>query len=158
MERSAESLLRLYNPNDPLEKAWTIPSPWYFDPRIADLELAGVFAGTWQVAGRADQVKKNGDFFTADVGQDPVIVARGEDGILRAFYNVCRHHAAAVVTEPQGCAKQFRCPYHGWTYGNDGALRGMVEFEGVCDFERGKMGLVPIKVDTWENFVFVNLD
>jgi choline monooxygenase len=62
------------------------------------------------------------------------------------------------VTEAQGCAKQFRCPYHGWTYGNDGALKGMVEFEGVCNFDRAKNGLVPIKVETWENFVFVNLD
>jgi choline monooxygenase len=158
MDRSAESLLKLYNPHDPLEKAWTIPSPWYFDQGIADLELSSVFAGTWQVAGRVDQVKKNGDFFTADVGQDPVVVARGEDGVLRAFYNVCRHHAAAVVTEAAGCAKQFRCPYHGWTYANDGALKGMVEFEGVCDFDRAKNGLVPVKVDTWENFVFVNLD
>jgi phenylpropionate dioxygenase-like ring-hydroxylating dioxygenase large terminal subunit len=77
---------------------------------------------------------------------------------LRAFYNVCRHHAAAVVTEVRGCAKQFRCPYHGWTYGNDGTLKGMVEFEGVCDFDRTKNGLVRIAVDTWENFVFVNLD
>jgi len=77
---------------------------------------------------------------------------------LRAFYNVCRHHAAAVVTEAHGCAKQFRCPYHGWTYGNDGRLKGVVEFEGVCNFDRAKNGLVPVKVDTWENFVFVNLD
>jgi len=75
-----------------------------------------------------------------------------------AFYNVCRHHAAAVVTEAQGCAKQFRCPYHGWTYGIDGALKGMLEFEGVCNFDRAKNGLVPVRVDTWENFVFVNLD
>jgi choline monooxygenase len=83
---------------------------------------------------------------------------RGEDSQLRAFYNVCRHHAAAVVTEAQGCAKQFRCPYHGWTYGIDGTLKGMVEFDGVCDFERSANGLVPVHVDTWENFVFVNLD
>ncbi len=77
---------------------------------------------------------------------------------MRAFYNVCRHHAAAVVTEVQGCAKQFRCPYHGWTYGIDGALKGMVEFDGVCNFDRAKNGLVPVRVDTWENSVFVNLD
>jgi choline monooxygenase len=89
---------------------------------------------------------------------EPLVVARGEDGQLRAFYNVCRHHAAAVVTEAQGCAKQFRCPYHGWTYGIDGTLKGMVEFDGVCNFDRAKNGLVPVRVDTWENFVFVNLD
>ena len=158
MERSIASLLSLYHPEDRLENASTIPSPWYFDPRIARLEAERVFARTWQVAGRVDQVRNPGDFFTMQLGDEPVVVVRGEDGVLRAFYNVCRHHAAAVVTEAQGCAKQFRCPYHGWTYGNDGALKGMVEFEGVCNFERGKNGLVPIAVDTWEHFVFVNLD
>ncbi len=158
MDRSVRDVVNLYNPNDPLEEAWTIPAPWYFDPRIAELERASAFSMTWQVAGRADQVRGNGQFFTAELAGEPLVVARGDDGQLRAFYNVCRHHAAAVVTEAQGCAKQFRCPYHGWTYGIDGALKGMVEFEGVCNFERAKNGLVPIRVDTWENFVFVNLD
>jgi choline monooxygenase len=157
MERSVSSLLNLYRPDDPLERASTIPSPWYFDPRIARLENERVFAGNWQVAGRADQVREKGQFFTVELGEEPMVVVRGEDGVLRAFYNVCRHHAAAVVTEPSGCARQFRCPYHGWTYGNDGALKGMVEFEGVCDFDRSRNGLVPVPVDTWENFVFVNL-
>ena len=158
MERNVRDVLNLYNPNDPLDHAWTIPSPWYFDPQVAALEQQGVFGKMWQMAGRADQVRSNGSFFTADVAGEPIVVARGEDGQLRAFYNVCRHHAAAVVTEAQGLAKQFRCPYHGWTYGIDGALKGMVEFEGVCDFDRGKNGLVPVAVQTWENFVFVNLD
>jgi choline monooxygenase len=158
MPRNVRDLLNLYNPSDALDHAWTIPSPWYFDPQIADLELQSVFAKTWQVVGRVDQVKSNGGFFTADLAGDPLVVARGEDGQLRAFYNVCRHHAAAVVTEAQGSAKQFRCPYHGWTYGIDGALKGMVEFEGVCNFDRAKNGLVPVQVDTWENFVYVNLD
>ena len=158
MERTVQDLLSLYNPHDRLEEAWTIPSPWYFDQRIADLELGSVFAGGWQVAGRADQVRQQGQFFTVELAGEPIVVARSDDGVLRAFYNVCRHHAAAVVTEAQGCAKQFRCPYHGWTYGTDGALKGMVEFEGVCNFDRGKNGLVPVRLETWENFVFVNLD
>lgn len=157
-ERSIRDVLNLYNPADPLEKAWTIPAPWYFDPRIARLERDSVFAGNWQVVGRLDLVKDPGQFFTIDVNGEPLLVARGEDGKLRAFYNVCRHHAAAVVPEASGCAKQFRCPYHGWTYGNDGALKGMVEFEGVCNFDRKDNGLVPIRLDSWENFVFVNLD
>ena len=158
MERSVESLLKLYNPHDALDRAWTIPSPWYFDTQIERLEHEGVFAAAWQVAGRADQAEEKGQFFTAELAGEPLVVVRGEDGVLRAFYNVCRHHAAAVVTEASGKAKQFRCPYHGWTYGNNGALKGMVEFDGVCDFDRGKNGLVPVKVETWENFVFVNLD
>ena len=157
-ERSVRDLLHLYNPADPLEQAWTIPAPWYFDTRIAQLERAGVFAANWQVVGRLDQVKDSGQFFTIDINREPLLIVRGEDSQLRAFFNVCRHHAAAVEPRPAGCAKQFRCPYHGWTYANDGALKGMVEFEGVCNFDRKDNGLVPIPVDTWENFVFVNLD
>jgi choline monooxygenase len=158
MQRCVRSLVNLYNPGDPLEKAWTIPSPWYFDHNFYEAERAGVFATSWQAVGRVEQVRERGQFFTTDIAGEPVVVARGEDGVLRAFYNVCRHHAAAVVTEAAGCARQFRCPYHGWTYGNDGALKGMVEFEGVCDFDRAKNGLVPVRVETWEHFVFVNLD
>jgi choline monooxygenase len=158
MHRDVRFLLNLYNPQDPLDHAWTMPSPWYFEPQIAELELQSIFGKTWQVVGRADQVREKGSFFTADLAGEPIVVVRGEDGTLRAFYNVCRHHAAAVVTEAQGSAKQFRCPYHGWTYGIDGALKGMVEFEGVCNFDRGKNGLVPVQVGTWEHFVYVNLD
>ncbi len=157
-ERSIREVLNLYDPDNPLEKAWTIPAPWYFDARITKLEHEEVFARNWQVVGRLDQVKEPGQFFTIDVNKEPLLIARGEDGKLRGFFNVCRHHAAAVVLEAAGCAKQFRCPYHGWTYGDDGALKGMVEFEGVCDFDRKDNGLVPVRVDTWENFVFVNLD
>ena len=158
MERSLRDVVNLYNPHDPLEEAWTIPAPWYFDPRIAELERASVFSASWQVVGRVDQACQNGQFFTAELAGEPLVVARGEDGELRAFYNVCRHHAAAVVTEAQGCAKQFRCPYHGWTYGIDGALKGIVEFDGVLNFDRAKNGLVPVRVDSWEKFVLVNLD
>ncbi len=158
LERSLREVLNLYDPSNPLEKAWTIPAPWYFDRRIARLEGDSVFAANWQMVGRLDQVRERGQFFTIDVNEDPLLIVRSEDGQLRAFYNVCRHHAAAVEPQPSGCSKQFRCPYHGWTYGNDGTLKGMVEFEGVCDFDRKNNGLVPIRVDTWDNFVFVNLD
>jgi choline monooxygenase len=158
MGRDVGEILNLYDPNAPLENAFTIPAPWYRDTRVADLERSRVFRGKWQVVGRADQVRENGQFFTADVAGEPVVVVRGDDAQLRAFYNVCRHHAAAVVPDTAGCAKQFRCPYHGWTYGIDGALKGMVEFDGVCNFDRAANGLVPIRLDVWENFVFVNLD
>jgi choline monooxygenase len=157
-ERSIREILNLYNPADPLEKAYTIPAPWYFDTRLAQLERDSVFAGNWQVVGRLDQVKEPGQFFTIDVNEELLLIAHGDDGKLRCFYNVCRHHAAAVEPRAAGCARQFRCPYHGWTYGNDGSLKGMVEFEGVCNFERSDNGLVPVRVDTWGNFVFVNLD
>jgi len=158
LERNIHDVLNLYNPGDPLEKAFTIPAPWYFDKRIEQLERNSVFAANWIAVGRLDQVEKPGQFFTIDLDEEPLVVVRSEDGVLRSFYNVCRHHAAAVVPEASGCTKQFRCPYHGWTYGNNGALKGMVEFEGVCNFDRADYGLVPVRVDLWENFIFVNLD
>jgi len=157
-ERSIREVLNLYNPADRLEKAYTIPAPWYFDTRLAQLERDSVFAGNWQVVGRLDQVKERGQFFTIDVNEELLLIVHGDDGKLRCFYNVCRHHAAAVEPQAAGCARQFRCPYHGWTYGNDGSLKGMVEFEGVCSFERKDNGLVPVRMGTWGNFIFVNLD
>jgi len=117
-----------------------------------------VFSKTWQVVGRADQVANPGQFVTATLAGEPIVAVRGSDGELRAFYNVCRHHAAKVVTEACGSASLLHCPYHGWNYGLDGSLKGMPEFDGVKNFERRENGLVPIKVETWEAFVLVNLD
>jgi choline monooxygenase len=78
--------------------------------------------------------------------------------VVRGFFNVCRHHAAAVVGEPQGSAPVLRCPYHGWTYGLDGTLKGTPDFAGVCDFDRGANGLVPIEIGVWEHWIFARVD
>ena len=154
---TVEQIIASYNEKAPLSEASTIPAPWYVDVRIAELEQQTVFSRSWQVMGRIDQVEKPGQFVTATVAGEPLVAVRGNDGVLRAFYNVCRHHAAAVATAPCGHAQSFRCPYHGWNYGLDGSLKGMPEFAGVCNFDRAVNGLVPVAVDTWENFVFVNL-
>jgi choline monooxygenase len=158
MHRPLHEVLQGYDDRAPLSEASTIPAPWYVDPRIADLETASVFARTWQMMGRVEQLAKPGEFVSTTVAGEPIVAVRGNDGVLRAFYNVCRHHAAAVVTEPCGQTAILHCPYHGWNYGLDGALKGMPEFEGVKNFERSENGLLPVRVETWENFVFVNLD
>jgi choline monooxygenase len=155
---SVADIVASYDTHSPLAEASTIPAPWYVDARVAELERQTVFARSWQVVGRADQVGMPGQFVTAEIAGEPLVAVRGNDGVLRAFYNVCRHHAAAVVTEPCGQASILHCPYHGWNYGLDGSLKGMPEFEGVKNFDRQENGLVPATVDTWEQFVFVNLD
>jgi choline monooxygenase len=157
MDLRVAQILELYDADAPLAEASTIPAPWYIEPSIAQLERDGVFGTGWQAVGRLDQVAGTGDFFTTELAGEPLLVVRGADGVLRAFYNVCRHHAAAVATVSCGHAQSFRCPYHGWNYGLDGTLKGMPEFAGVCDFRREDNGLVPIAVDVWESFVFVNL-
>ena len=158
MQHSIEKILSSYDDRAPLSEASTIPGPWYVDSRIAELERLSVFSKTWQLVARADQVSKPGEFVATTVAGEPIVVVRGSDGMLRAFYNVCRHHAAAVVTQPCGQASLLHCPYHGWNYGLDGSLKGMPEFEGVRNFDRSQNGLVPVRVDTWECFVFINLD
>ncbi len=158
MRMTVLEILAAYNDKAALPDASTIPAPWYVDPRIAELETQTVFSKTWQMVGRAEQVEKPGQFVTASIAGEPIVVVCGNDGVLRGFYNVCRHHAAAVVTEPCGQASILHCPYHGWNYGLDGSLKGMPEFDGVKNFERQQNGLVPVKAEIWEKFVFVNLD
>lgn len=158
MDQTLQEILASYNDKAPLAEAHTIPAAWYTDSRVAALELQNVFSRTWQAIGRTDQVEKPCQYVTATVAGEPIVVVRGSDKQLRAFFNVCRHHAMTVMNEPCGTAQHLRCPYHGWTYNLEGELRGMTEFEGVRDFDRAKNGLVPIRVETWEKFIFVNLD
>src|SRR6185503_4887408 len=146
-----------YDSDAPLERARTIPSAWYRDERVAERERRSVFATSWQAVGRADQVAGPGAFVTGDVAGEPVLAVRGSDGVLRAFFNVCRHHAAAVVPEACGTLALLRCPYHGWSYGTDGALKGAPEFDGVQGFERAQNGLRPLAVGEWQGFVFVRV-
>ncbi|MFZ0705441.1 MAG: aromatic ring-hydroxylating dioxygenase subunit alpha [Candidatus Korobacteraceae bacterium] len=158
MDSTLRDILASYDDQAPLDHASTIPAVWYTDQRVAQLERKNLFGRTWQAVARVDQVANPGQFVTTELAGEPLLVVRGSDRQLRAFFNVCRHHAAAVATEEHGHANIFRCPYHGWSYGLDGSLKGAPEFEGVCDFDRAQNGLVPVSVDTWEQFVFVNLD
>jgi choline monooxygenase len=155
---SLKDIVDRYDPNLPLDRAATIPSSWYTSKDFYELELKTVFSRSWQLAARSDQVTKPGSYVTTDIAGEPIVIVRGNDNVLRAFFNVCRHHAAAVMTEPQGKAAQLRCPYHGWTYALDGELKGTPDFSGVCDFDRTKNGLVPVELAQWENWVFVKLD
>ena len=155
-ERIKEELLR-FDPDRPLEQAYTIPSSWYFDPEIGELERRAVFGDTWQAVGRADQVAEPGSFFTTEPAGEPILVVRDEAGAVRGFYNVCRHRAARVAPEAQGRAKRFRCRYHGWTYDLAGRLRGTPEFEDVADFRREDNGLREVAVAGWGPLIWVHL-
>ena len=115
MELPLRDILLSYNDKSPLAEAHTIPAAWYVDDLIARLERQYVFGGTWQAAARVDQLQRPGQFVTTHFAGEPLVIVRSADGQLRAFYNVCRHHAAAVVTEAIGNSTIFRCPYHGWS-------------------------------------------
>jgi len=157
MNSKLKEIVDRYDPKLPLDHASTIPSSWYTNKDFYKLELETVFSRSWQLAARSDQVSEPGSYVTSDIGGEPVVIVRGNDHVLRGFFNVCRHHAAAVMTEPEGKAAQLRCPYHGWTYSLEGELKGTPDFSSVCNFDRASNGLVPLELAEWENWVFVKL-
>ena len=157
MAVSVKEIIETYNPDAPLAEALTPPSSWYVDPRILELERSTVFTRSWQTVGRADQVREPGQYITCELSREPILVIRGNDGVLRGFFNVCRHHAATVMTKPEGRTEILRCPYHGWTYNLDGALIVTPEFAGVHNFDRSANGLIPLQTALWEGLVFVKL-
>ncbi len=140
-----------------LETAKTLPSHLYFDAAILAAERRQIFNRTWQLIGRQEQAPEIGSYFTATVASEPVVVVRGKDEQLRAFFNVCRHRAGPVATGA-GCRQSLQCAYHGWTYALTGELLGTPFFEGVEEFNRRDFGLVPVRLESWEQFIFVNLD
>ena len=140
-----------------LDEGWTLPAAWYSDPAVLAEERDRIFSRTWQYAGWSDQVSEPGSFFASVAGHIPVAVARGRDGELRGFVNVCRHRGHVVV-EGAGCRETLQCPYHAWTYGLDGVLRNAPRSEREPGFDASAFSLLPVSVDTWGPFVFVNPD
>ncbi|MGH9942685.1 MAG: aromatic ring-hydroxylating oxygenase subunit alpha [Pyrinomonadaceae bacterium] len=141
-----------------LAQAATPPARWYLDPAILDAENRRVFARTWQLVGRAEQVERPGDYFTAEVAGEPVLVVRGADERLRALSNVCRHRAGPVAEGTGAGRRSFQCGYHGWTYALDGQLKGTPEFEGVENWDKAANCLPEFQVEAWGGLVFVRID
>lgn len=139
-----------------IARASTIPSRCYTDPAFLAREEERVFGRTWQLVGRTDQVAEKGQFFTAEIGPESIVVLRDE-GQLRGFHNICLHRAGPVA---HGCGKRqtLQCRYHGWTYSLDGQLMRAPEMEGSSGFRASDFRLLPVQVATFGPLVFANLD
>jgi phenylpropionate dioxygenase-like ring-hydroxylating dioxygenase large terminal subunit len=137
--------------------AQTLPFSWYSGDELLRRERAQIFARSWQYGGRSEIVAEPGSYLATDAGGVPILVARGKDGELRAFLNVCRHRGAVLM---DGCGKRetLQCHYHAWTYGLDGSLRSAPRADREAGFDKGDWSLLPASVDTWGPFVFVNPD
>ena len=126
MDSQLKEIVEQYDSKLPLDRASTIPSSWYTDKSFFWHELKTVFSRSWQLAARREQVTEPGNYVTTDIAGDPVVIVRGNDNVLRAFFNVCRHHAAAVMTEAEGYLdKQTEL----------GPLTGRIGFEPEPEFE-----------------------
>jgi phenylpropionate dioxygenase-like ring-hydroxylating dioxygenase large terminal subunit len=135
----------------------TLPYSWYVDDAVAAAERETIWRRTWQYVGHLGELDGPGSLFPTQVAGLPVVVVLDRDAELRAFFNVCRHRGTILVNEPQRRGT-IQCPYHAWTYGLDGALRGAPRSKDEPGFEKEGLGLVSVQVDTWGPFVFANPD
>ncbi len=135
-------------------------------PEFYELEREAIFKRAWLNVGRVEQLPRNGSYFTKeiDVAKTSVVVVRGMDGQVRAFYNMCRHRGNKLVwndfprEETAGSCRQFTCKYHGWRYSLDGALTFVQQEDEFFDLDKDEYGLIPVHCDVWSGFIFINLD
>jgi phenylpropionate dioxygenase-like ring-hydroxylating dioxygenase large terminal subunit len=140
---------------------WHIHGSVYRDPLIFEREMNTVFARSWVFVAHESEIADGGDYKTAHVGRQPVIVTRGaDDGRINVLFNRCRHRGSAVCQRERGNANAFRCAYHGWTYASDGKLIGVPFADGYGEsFDKSVMGLVHVpRVEAYKGFVFASLD
>lgn len=149
-------IIESYDPLARLEEAWTPPASWYVDPDVFVLERRSVFGASWQFAGRADMVRGPGSYVAGRAGGEPFVIVRDKAGTLRAFYNVCRHHAA-IVAQGAGTAEVLTCPYHGWSYHLNGQLCKAPRLGAIAGFERERFGLLPMHLAEWQGFLLVHV-
>ena len=142
---------------DPL-RAHTLPGWVYLDADIHQRERTAIFMRSWQYAGAAHELRNSGDYVTARLLDQNVLIMRGRDGELRGFHNVCRHRAHELL-EGRGNTRVITCPYHAWSYHDDGTLRTARGAEGQPAFEAGGFCLKSVRVEVFaRKFVFFNLD
>jgi len=131
----------------------------YNDPEIFAAEMERIFYRTWVWVAHESEVPEPGDFLTTSVGRQPVIVNRDRGGAVRVLLNRCRHRAATLCDARKGKAKNFPCPYHGWVYGQDGALRGVPYPDSYgSEFRKEDFALVSLRVDSYAGLIFATFD
>jgi Rieske 2Fe-2S family protein len=137
----------------------TLPGDAYTDPAVFAREQAAIFARRWNLIGRADEIAAPGEFVTANVAGESVIVIRRSDGDAVGFLNVCRHRGARMLLDERGyCGKVIRCPYHSWSYSLDGTLQGAPNLrEWALGDERRELALQSVGVHEQHGFLWVTV-
>lgn len=135
----------------------TLPPDAYRSPELHVLELEQIFSREWLCVGREEYIPDTGDYYRFDLLGDSLIVVRGEDGQVRALSNVCRHRYMPLV-DGEGNTERFVCPYHSWTYDTKGGLAAAPFMKGSRRFEMASCSLPRYRLESWNGFLFVNLD
>ena len=142
----------------PAKLVETLPAAWYCDPEIYEAERRRIFARNWHLIANGGRLARPGSYVTGEVAGWPVFAVRDRDGELRAFHNVCRHRAGPIFNDEGGVCRALRCRYHGWLYGFDGVLRYAPGIAAPETLDKASFSLFPVRVETWQDLVFVCLD
>ena len=142
---------------DRLPKARHLPGYVYTSPEIYQLEKEKIFMKDWLCVGRMEEVENPGDYMALRIMDEPIVVARDNDGKVGAFANVCKHRGVEVASG-SGNTKEFSCPYHGWLYDLQGRLVGAPYMKEAAGFDPRSCRLTPLRCDQWRGWMFVNFD
>ena len=135
-----------------------VPTRAYFDPQRYAREVEKIFKRMPLALGFSCELRNPGDYRAMTVSEVPVLMVRGQDGVMRAFVNMCSHRGNYVVEDGSGSAKRFRCNYHAWTYDTQGALTSVFEEKNFGCIEKSELGLTPLPCAERAGLVWVNLD
>ncbi|MCA1844859.1 MAG: Rieske 2Fe-2S domain-containing protein [Actinobacteria bacterium] len=135
-----------------------LPVGRYTDEDLFRLETDVLFRRTWVYAGHESELPEPGSYIVFDRTGSPILIVRGKDRVIRAFYNTCRHRNAPVVHGSCGTARRLVCTFHSWSYDLDGALVAVPDEYAFAGLDRSERGLVPVRCETWLGFIFVNED
>jgi Rieske 2Fe-2S family protein len=138
--------------------AKTLPQRYFVSPEVLAEEEEKIFSKRWLLVGHQSQIPAAGDYFVQETAGESVIIARDRSGVIRGFYNVCRHRGTRLCEDSGGHSSTIQCPYHAWTYGLDGRLIGSPHMDEVPGFDRSEYSLHPVNLGLWEGFIFVNLE
>jgi len=140
------------------DNAWTMPAEYYTSDAVYQYEKEKIFANSWICVAHRSELDEANDYITRKVIGENIIVVRGRDEVLRAFYNVCPHRGHELL-EGSGKAKNvITCPYHAWTFKLDGDLAHARNCDNVANFDKEKSTLMPVKVEEYAGFVFINMN
>ncbi|SKC07227.1 aromatic ring-hydroxylating oxygenase subunit alpha [Sphingopyxis flava] len=134
-----------------------IPAAPYYELSYYEREREAVFRESWLHVAHVSELPKPGDFIVRDLSflGLTILLTRGKDGEIRAFHNVCTHRGTTLVWEAEGNANLFTCPYHNWTFANNGDLMGVPDAESFFDLDKAQCNLKTIEVDTCSGLIFV---
>jgi Rieske 2Fe-2S family protein len=155
--RSPISAAEVAATRQPTERAHTLPARVYHDPEVFAFEQEQWFTREWLFVGREEDLPQTGSYFLTRVVGENIVLVRGNDGVVRAFHNVCRHRGSTMLEEQCGQLVRFQCPYHAWIYDLQGRLRPPRHTETLENFSTEENSLFPVQLATWQGMLFLNL-